>query len=99
MPLLIFDVPSTFFRRPSVIDLLSSIFCFCQDLHFLEEAIAVYPSFVTLLYYSAMSVFLKSVRVPSLASLYGEDCRLPNVGMDYTRIGGPRRYTWNPEGE
>ncbi|KAI4129823.1 MAG: hypothetical protein LQ341_006528, partial [Variospora aurantia] len=26
-----------------------------------------------------------------------EDCRLPNVGTDYTRIGGPKRYIWNPE--
>ncbi|KAL9018722.1 MAG: hypothetical protein Q9185_003952 [Variospora sp. 1 TL-2023] len=44
-----------------------------------------------------MSVFLKSVRVPPLAALYSEDCRLPNVGTDYTRIGGPKRYMWNPE--
>ncbi|KAL8653792.1 MAG: hypothetical protein Q9210_001896 [Variospora velana] len=44
-----------------------------------------------------MSVFLTSVRVPPLVALYSEDCRLPNVGTDYTRIGGPKRYIWNTE--
>lgn len=41
-----------------------------------------------------MPLVVSQVRVPSLASLYYQDNRLPDAGGDYTRISRPRMHPW-----
>lgn len=42
-----------------------------------------------------MSVFLNHVQIPSLSSLYFRDDRVHDIGADYSRLSGPKRYNWS----
>ncbi len=44
-----------------------------------------------------MPLVVTQVRVPSLASLYYQDNRLPDAGGDYTRISRHRLHPWTSE--
>lgn len=43
-----------------------------------------------------MSVF-SHVQIPPLSSLYFRDDRVPDIGADYSRLRGPKRFKWSPQ--